>query len=153
MVEDRVLGMKSRGVYESPAMTVLYDAYDRLKQLCLKKEDYIESQHVAIDDGDIVYKGVWFREKRYKLDRLVDSWKEAITGHVMIYIFPGGFLTVGAKSPNSLYSEEQATMEQSNYDPTDVERIIAKIYNEARGIRAQTVRMPRIYPVSKKEER
>ena len=111
MVEDRYLGMKSRGVYEAPGMTLLYAAHMALARLCLDKEDIHDMLHAAIDYGRLVYEGKWFSDRKKNFDVRVDAWNENITGNVRLHIYCGGFRIAGCNSPHSLYSEETATME------------------------------------------
>jgi len=133
IVEDRILGMKSRGVYEAPGMTLLYGTYRALQQICLDKEDVHKSLHLGIDYGRDIYEGYWYNSnpKKKRYDRLIKKWREVITGKVRMRLFRGNFLVIGRSSPNSLYSQKAATMEKDDdYDVTRVAEIIKDKWKE-----------------------
>jgi len=133
IVEDRILGMKSRGVYEAPGMTLLYGAYRALQQICLDKEDIHKSLHLGIDYGRDIYEGWWYSNfpKKKRHNRIIKKWREAINGKVRMRLFRGNFLVIGRSSPNSLYSEQAGTMERDDdYDVTKVAEIIKDKWKE-----------------------
>lgn len=109
MVENRLVGMKSRGVYETPGGTVLYAAHQNLEELCLDRVTMHFKQQVAQRYGELVYDGVWFSPLREALDAFVDSTQQCVTGTVRLKLYKGNIIGAGTKSPYSLYSEDFAT--------------------------------------------
>ena len=125
MVENRLVGMKSRGVYETPGGTILYKAHELLEMLCLDKETQHFKQHVAIRFAELVYNGQWFTPLREALSSFVSKTQETVTGDVRLKIYKGNIILAGMKSPHSLYSEEIATFgEEDVYDQHDAEGFI-----------------------------
>lgn len=120
IVENRLVGMKSRGVYETPGGTILYSAHDVLETLCLDKETQHYKQQVALKYADLVYNGQWFCQLREALDAFVDSTQQTCTGDVRLKLYKGNIINVGVRSPYSLYSEEFASFgEDDVYDHND----------------------------------
>ncbi|MGL4773519.1 MAG: argininosuccinate synthase [Clostridium sp.] len=120
MVENRLVGMKSRGVYETPGGTILYYAHNELEQICLDKETSHYKQMVALKFADIVYNGQWFTPLREALQAFVTKTQETVTGEVKLKLYKGNIVTAGMTSPYSLYSEEYATFgEDAVYDQKD----------------------------------
>lgn len=109
IVENRLVGMKSRGVYETPGGTILYAAHEVLESICLDKETQHFKQGVALKFADIVYNGQWFTPLREALSAFVDSTQENVTGTVKLKLYKGNVITAGVWSEYSLYSEEIAT--------------------------------------------
>lgn len=109
IVENRLVGMKSRGVYETPGGTILYAAHEVLESICLDKETQHFKQSVALKFADIVYNGQWFTPLREALSAFVDSTQENVTGTVKLKLYKGNVITAGVWSEYSLYSEEIAT--------------------------------------------
>lgn len=109
IVENRLVGMKSRGVYETPGGTILYAAHEVLESICLDKETQHFKQSVALKFADIVYNGQWFTPLREALSAFVDSTQENVTGTVKLKLYKGNVITAGVWSDYSLYSEEIAT--------------------------------------------
>lgn len=109
IVENRLVGMKSRGVYETPGGTILYAAHEVLESICLDKETQHYKQGVALKFADIVYNGQWFTPLREALSAFVDSTQENVTGTVKLKLYKGNVITAGVWSEYSLYSEEIAT--------------------------------------------
>ncbi len=109
MVENRLVGMKSRGVYETPGGTILYTAHELLESICLDKQTMHFKQHVAIKYGEMVYDGLWFTPLREALDAFVDKTQENVTGDVKLRIYKGNVMNAGFTSPYSLYREYIAT--------------------------------------------
>lgn len=109
IVENRLVGMKSRGVYETPGGTILYAAHEVLESICLDKETQHFKQSVALKFADIVYNGQWFTQLREALSAFVDSTQETVTGTVKLKLYKGNVITAGVWSDYSLYSEEIAT--------------------------------------------
>ena len=118
LVENRLVGMKSRGVYETPGGTILYEAHKALEQICLERDLYHYKQQVAIRYGELVYYGQWFHPLRTALQAFVDRASEAVTGKVRVKLFKGRATAVGAKSPLSLYDAKLASFAMKDYDVT-----------------------------------
>ncbi|MBD7910288.1 MULTISPECIES: argininosuccinate synthase [Clostridium] len=120
MVENRLVGMKSRGVYETPGGTILYKAHKDLEELCLDKETAHYKEQVALKFADIVYNGLWFTSLREALHSFVLKTQETVTGEVKLKLYKGNVVNAGMTSPYSLYSEEYATFgEDAVYDQKD----------------------------------
>ena len=125
MVENRLVGMKSRGVYETPGGTILYAAHELLESICLDKQTMHFKQHVAIKYGEMVYDGLWFTPLREALDAFVNKTQECVTGDVKLRIYKGNIMNAGITSPNSLYSEDIATFgEDDCYNQLDSQGFI-----------------------------
>lgn len=125
IVENRLVGMKSRGVYETPAGTVLYAAHRELEYLCLDKMTMRYKEQVAAQFADLVYNGLWFTPLREALSAFVDSTQQSVTGTVRLKLYKGNCTPAGAKSPYSLYSEEMATFDKDEvYNQKDSEGFI-----------------------------
>ncbi len=120
IVENRLVGMKSRGVYETPGGTILYFAHEVLESLCLDKETAHFKQHVALKFADLVYNGQWFTPLREALSAFVDSTQQTVTGEVRLKLYKGNITPAGVTSPYSLYDEEIATFSEDEvYDQKD----------------------------------
>ena len=120
IVENRLVGMKSRGVYETPGGTILYHAHAVLETLCLDKATQHYKQQVALKFADLVYDGQWYTPLREALSAFVDKTQETVTGEVKLKLYKGNIINAGVMSPNSLYSEEIATFgEDDVYDQND----------------------------------
>ncbi len=125
MVENRLVGMKSRGVYETPGGTILYTAHELLEMLCLDKDTQHFKQHLAIKFADLVYNGQWFTPLREALSAFVDKTQENVSGEVKLKIYKGNVINAGIRSEHSLYSEEIATFgEEDVYNQYDAEGFI-----------------------------
>lgn len=112
IVENRLVGMKSRGVYETPGGSILYHAHNKLEEICLDKDTYHYKQKVAISFGELVYDGKWFTPLREALSAFVDSTQEFVTGDVKLKLYKGNIIDAGVTSPYSLYDEEVATFDE-----------------------------------------
>ncbi len=120
IVENRLVGMKSRGVYETPGGTILYFAHELLESICLDKATQHYKQLIGIKYGEMVYDGQWFTPLREALDAFVEKTQETVTGDVKLKIYKGNIMNAGITSPYSLYSEDIATFgEDDCYDQTD----------------------------------
>ncbi len=120
MVENRLVGMKSRGVYETPGGTILYKAHEMLEQLCLDKETQHLKMQLAVKFSELVYNGQWFTPCREALSAFVDKTQETVTGEVKLKLYKGTIMGAGMTSPYSLYSEEMATFDEDDvYDQAD----------------------------------
>lgn len=125
MVENRLVGMKSRGVYETPGGTILYTAHEILESICLDKDTQHFKQHVAIKFADLVYNGQWFTPLREALSAFVDKTQETVSGEVKLKIYKGNVMNAGVRSEHSLYSEDIATFgEDDVYDQYDSQGFI-----------------------------
>jgi argininosuccinate synthase len=109
IVENRLVGMKSRGVYETPGGTILYHAHETLETLTLDKETAHYKALVAQKYAELVYNGQWYTPLREAIDAFVDKTQESVTGEVKLKLYKGNIVNAGTKSPNSLYSEDIAT--------------------------------------------
>ena len=119
IVENRLVGMKCRGVYETPGGTILYKAHEALESICLDKMTMHEKQRLSITFAELVYNGQWFTPLREALSVFVDKTQEKVTGYVKLKLYKGNIIKAGVDSPYSLYSEEIATFGESDYDQTD----------------------------------
>lgn len=120
IVENRLVGMKSRGVYETPGGTILYKAHEILETLCLDKATQHYKQKIALEFADLVYNGQWYTPLREALSAFVDKTQETVTGEVKLKLYKGNIINAGVTSPHSLYSEEIATFNEDEvYDQND----------------------------------
>jgi len=118
--ENRLVGMKSRGVYENPGGSILYYAHRELEYLCLDRATFHFKEHVAVKYGELVYDGMWFCQLREALAAFVDSTQETVTGTVKLKLYKGNIISAGSKSPFSLYSQEFVTFEHDDvYNQAD----------------------------------
>ena len=125
IVENRLVGMKSRGVYETPGGTILYHAHQALETLCLDKDTQHYKQSVAIKFAELVYNGLWYTPWREALSAFVDETQKTVTGEVKLKLYKGNITNVSLTSPYSLYSEEFASFgEDDVYDHQDAEGFI-----------------------------
>ena len=119
IVENRLVGMKCRGVYETPGGTILYKAHETLETICLDKMTLHEKQRLSITFAELVYNGQWFTPLREALSAFVDKTQENVTGKVRLKLYKGNIIKAGVWSPFSLYSDELATFGESDYDQKD----------------------------------
>ena len=125
LVENRLVGMKSRGVYETPGGTLLLAAHRELESLTLDKATLHYKDLVAAKYADLVYNGEWFAPLRYAMDAFIDSIQARVTGTVRLKLYKGNIIVAGRKSPNSLYREDLATFaEDAVYNQKDAEGFI-----------------------------
>jgi len=125
LVENRLVGMKSHGVYETPGGTILVAAHDALEELCLDRETLHYKQQIALKYADLVYNGQWFTPLRAALDAFVRETQKTVTGMVRLKLYKGNVILVGRKSPYSLYREDYATFGQEDvYNQKDAEGFI-----------------------------
>ena len=125
MVENRLVGMKSRGVYETPGGTILYAAIKELEYLCLDRQTMHYKELIASKYAELVYDGLWFTPLKESLDAFVNEAMKNVTGTVRLKLYKGQATPAGAKSPYSLYSEELATFEEDEvYNHKDAEGFI-----------------------------
>ncbi len=125
LVENRLVGMKSRGVYETPGGTILYAGHRALESLVLDKNTFHYKEQVALRYADLVYNGEWFTQLKQALDAFINVTQENVTGVVRLKLYKGNIVLAGVKSPYSLYSEELATFsEDLVYDQKDAKGFI-----------------------------
>jgi argininosuccinate synthase len=125
LVENRLVGMKSRGVYETPGGAILYRAHEVLETLCLDRETSHYKRELAIKFADLVYFGQWYTPLREALSAFVDKTQETVTGEVRLKLYKGNIINAGVKSPYSLYDEEIATFNADEvYNQKDSEGFI-----------------------------
>ena len=120
IVENRLVGIKCRGVYETPGGAILYFAHEYLETLCLDKYTAHKKQELAITFAELVYNGQWYTPLREALSAFVDKTQERVTGKVKIKLYKGNMIKAGAWSDYSLYSEEIATFGEDHvYNQAD----------------------------------
>lgn len=120
MVEDRLVGMKSRGVYENPAGAIIYYGHNDLENLCLDRATQSFKQQVSIRYSELVYDGMWFSPLREALDAFVNETQKTVTGTVRMKLYKGNIYSAGVKSPYSMYSQEYVTFgEDEVYNQAD----------------------------------
>src|SRR6266571_1067034 len=125
VVEDRLVGMKSRGVYETPGGTLLFAAHRELEQLVLDRRTLRLKDEVALRYADLLYDGRWWTPEREALDALVTATQKHVAGSVRLKLYKGGLAVVGRESPYALYQPSYATFGKDNvYDQTDAEGFI-----------------------------
>lgn len=124
IVENRLVGMKCRGVYETPGGAILYKAHSVLESICLDKMTSHEKQKLAITFAELVYNGQWYTPLREALTAFVDKTQEKVTGTVKLRLYKGNMMNAGVWSPYSLYSEKIATFGESDYNQKDAEGFI-----------------------------
>ena len=120
LVENRLVGMKSRGVYETPGGAILYHAHEVLETICLDKETARIKQYLSIKFADIVYNGQWYTPLREAMTAFVDKTQETVTGDVKLKLYKGNIINAGVTSPYTLYDEEVATFDEDEvYNQAD----------------------------------
>ncbi|MBN1565467.1 MAG: argininosuccinate synthase [Anaerolineae bacterium] len=125
MVENRLVGMKSRGVYETPGGTILRTAHQALESLCLDKATMHYKDFVAVKYAELVYNGMWYTRLREALDAFVQVTQQSVTGTVRLKLYKGNVIIAGRKSPYSLYREDYASFGHMDiYDQTDAKGFI-----------------------------
>ena len=125
IVENRVVGMKSRGVYETPGGTILYEAHQQLEELILDRDIYREKQEIGNKFAQIVYEGKWFSPLREAAQAFLEKTQEQVTGEVKMKLYKGNIIKAGTTSPYSLYDEDIASFTTGDlYDHHDAEGFI-----------------------------
>ena len=125
IVENRLVGMKSRGVYETPGGTILYKAHQALESICLPKDMLHFKQIVGLRYAELVYNGKWFSQLREALDAFIDRTQDGMTGEVRLDLYKGNAIVTGRRSPYSLYREDYASFGQMDvYDQQHAEGFI-----------------------------
>jgi argininosuccinate synthase len=118
LAENRLVGMKSRGAYETPGGTILYEAHKALEQICIERDTFHYKQQIALRYAELVYYGQWFHPLREALQSFVDHTQGAVTGQVKVKLFKGRATTAGVTSPHSLYDPQLASFSMEGYDVT-----------------------------------
>ena len=124
IVENRLVGIKCRGIYETPGGTILYAAHEKLEQLCLDKATQHYKQRMALEYANLVYNGQWFSPLREAMTAFCEKTQQTVTGTVKLKLYKGNIIKAGIKSPYSLYSENIATFGESDYNQKDAEGFI-----------------------------
>ena len=124
IVETRLVGMKSRGVYETPAGTILHEAIRDLEMVTIDRDTLDLKYKLAIDYSNLVYAGKWYTTARESLEAFMEKTSEFVTGSIRIVLYKGNVLVTGRKSPYSLYLEDLASFGESDYDHNDAEGFI-----------------------------
>ena len=125
IVENRVVGMKSRGVYETPGGTILYEAHQQLEELILDRDTYTLKKDLGNKFADIVYEGKWFTPIREALQAFIESTQQYVTGEVKFKLYKGNIIKAGTTSPYTLYNESIASFTTGDmYDHHDAEGFI-----------------------------
>ena len=119
IVENRLVGMKDRGVYETPGGTILYHAHAALEMITVDKDTAHMKTKLAVDFADLIYNGKWFSPLREALSAFADKTQEHVTGEVKLKLYKGNIINAGITSPCSLYSENLVTFEESDYNQND----------------------------------
>ena len=119
IVENRMTGMKDRGVYETPGGTILYRAHEILEQITVDKDTMHMKRKLAVDFADLIYNGKWFTPLREALTAFAVETQKYVSGQVKLKLYKGNIITSSVTSPVSLYSEKIVTFEESDYDQTD----------------------------------
>ncbi|HEY8750339.1 MAG TPA: argininosuccinate synthase [Tepidisphaeraceae bacterium] len=118
LVENRLIGMKSRGVYETPGGTILYEAHKALEQLCVERDTLHYKQQVALRYAELVYNGQWFHPLREGLQAFIDHTNATVTGSAKVRLFKGRAQAITAASPHTLYDPQLASFSMEGYDVT-----------------------------------
>ena len=119
IVENRLVGMKCRGVYETPGGAILYFAHNYIETICLDKMTYHKKKELALTFAELVYNAQWYTPLREALSAFVDKTQEKVTGKVKLKLYKGNIIKAGVWSDYSLYSEEIATFGESDYNQAD----------------------------------
>ncbi|HEY2585878.1 MAG TPA: hypothetical protein VGI81_08955, partial [Tepidisphaeraceae bacterium] len=118
LAENRLVGMKSRGVYETPGGTILYEAHKALEQICIERDTLHFKQQVALRYAELVYYGQWFHPLRESLQAFIDHTNATVTGTAKVRLYKGRAMQVGAQSPHTLYDPQLASFSMEGYDVT-----------------------------------
>ena len=124
IVENRYVGIKSRGVYETPGGTILLKAHRAIESITLDREEVFTKDELMPKYARLVYNGYWFAPERIMMQKAIDETQKRVNGEVKLVLYKGNVIVIGRKSPNSLYDEDLATFESSNYDQRDAEGFI-----------------------------
>ena len=137
MVENRLVGMKSRGVYETPGGTIIYKAHELLETICLDKDTMYYKQGVSNKFGELLYNACWFTPLRESLSAFIEKTQENVTGEVKLKLYKGNIINAGISSPYSLYSKQIASFdEEDEYSHEDSQGFI-NLYGLPTKVRAK----------------
>ncbi len=139
MVENRLVGMKSRGVYETPGGTIIYKAHELLETICLDKDTLHFKQGISNKFGELLYNACWFTPLREALSSFVEKTQENVTGKVKLKLYKGNIINAGITSPYSLYSKQIASFDdEDEYNHEDSQGFI-NLYGLPTKVRAKTM--------------
>ncbi len=124
IVENRLVGMKDRGVYETPGGTILYKAHEQLEMITVDKDTLHEKQKLSVDYADLIYNGKWYSPLQEALTAFANESNKYVTGDVKLKLYKGNIIPAGMTSPYSLYSENLVTFGESDYDQKQAEGFI-----------------------------
>jgi len=124
LIENRLVGMKSRGLYETPGGTIIYHAHEVLESICLDRDTAHMKSHLALKFAEILYNGQWFTPLREALSAFVDKTQETVTGKVRLKLYKGNIINAGVWSDYSLYSEDLASFGESDFDHSEASGFI-----------------------------
>ncbi len=125
ILENRLVGMKSRGVYETPGASILYSAHEDLERLTIDKMTFQFKQRVSLEYGELIYNGMWDSQLKESLDAFIDYTQEQVNGWIKVKLYKGNIMVAGMDSPNALYDEEISSFGASDlYDHKDAEGFI-----------------------------
>ena len=124
IVENRYVGIKSRGVYETPGGTILLKAHRAMESITLDREEVFTKDELMPKYARLIYNGYWFAPERRMMQKAIDATQKRVNGQVKLALYKGNVIVIGRQSPNSLYDEDLATFESSNYDQRDAEGFI-----------------------------
>ena len=124
IVENRYVGIKSRGVYETPGGTILLKAHRAMESITLDREEVFTKDELMPKYARLVYNGYWFAPERVMMQEAIDATQKRVNGQVRLALYKGNVIVIGRQSPNSLYDKDLATFESSNYDQRDSEGFI-----------------------------
>ncbi len=124
IVENRLIGMKDRGVYETPGGSILYFAHEQLEMLTIDKDTLHVKQKLAVDYADLIYNGKWYSPLQEALTAFANKSNKFVTGTVKLKLYKGNIIPAGTTSPYSLYSENLVTFDESDYDQAQAEGFI-----------------------------
>jgi argininosuccinate synthase len=141
LVETRLVGMKSRGVYETPAGTILHRALRELEMITMDFDTLAMKNQLALKYAELVYAGKWFTHFRESMDAYMATASRYVTGSVRIVLYKGNIIIAGRKSTYSLYIEDLASFGESSYDHSDATGFI-NLYGLATGVQAIIHRNP-----------
>ncbi|UCF44642.1 MAG: argininosuccinate synthase [Planctomycetota bacterium] len=154
LVENRLVGMKSRGVYETPGGTILVAGHKILESLTLDRETMHYKQQLALKYAELIYYGQWFSPLRQALDAFVNVTQQNVSGEIRVKLFKGRCMPAGAKSPNSLYETDLASFKMgAEYDPTDATGFIRLFGLPMKVAAAVNKKMKKVKPKAKKRPR
>ncbi len=124
IVENRYVGIKSRGVYETPGGTILLKAHRAMESITLDREEVFTKDELMPKYARLIYNGYWFAPERVMMQKAIDATQKRVNGQVKLALYKGNVIVIGRQSPNSPYDEDLATFESSNYDQRDAEGFI-----------------------------